>query len=88
MQGVREATNIRRVVASSLTLTWKGLSLMRITSLKLHTSHLTANEEALLRCETALELKDKGDYEGARKAMDPLWRRVGDRPETEGFIPP
>lgn len=58
---------------------------MRITSPKLHTSHLTANEEALLRCQTSLELKDKGDYEGAREAMSPLWRRVGDFPQIEGL---
>jgi hypothetical protein len=42
---------------------------MKITSSKLRTSHLTANEEALHRCEKALELKDKGDYESAREAM-------------------
>jgi hypothetical protein len=39
---------------------------MKISSLKLETSHLTANEAALLRCQTALELKDKGEYEGAQ----------------------
>ncbi|MFN2491797.1 MAG: helix-turn-helix domain-containing protein [Pyrinomonadaceae bacterium] len=55
---------------------------MRITSQKLQTSHVTANEEALLRCETALELKDKGDYQGARQAMGPLWCGLGQRPET------
>jgi tetratricopeptide (TPR) repeat protein len=58
---------------------------MRITSPKLHTSHLTANEEALVRCQTALELKDKGDYEGAREAMGQFWSRVGERPETNGL---
>lgn len=60
---------------------------MRITSPKLLTSHITANEEALLRCQTALELKDKGCYEGAREAMGPLWTRVGERPETGGLYP-
>jgi tetratricopeptide (TPR) repeat protein len=60
---------------------------MKITSSKLHTSHLTANDEALFRCRTALELKDKGSYEGAREAMGPLWTRVGERPETEGLYP-
>lgn len=60
---------------------------MKITSPKVHTSHLTANEEALLRCQTALELKDKGDYEGAREAMGHIWRRVGERPELTGQHP-
>jgi tetratricopeptide (TPR) repeat protein len=60
---------------------------MRITSPKLHASHITANEEALLRCQAALELKDKGDYEGAREAMGPLWSIVGERPEVAGLYP-
>ncbi|HVQ35966.1 MAG TPA: helix-turn-helix domain-containing protein, partial [Pyrinomonadaceae bacterium] len=61
--------------------------LMKITSPKLHTLHLTANEEALLRCQTALELKDRGCYEGAGEAMGPLWTHVGERPKTEGLYP-
>jgi tetratricopeptide (TPR) repeat protein len=60
---------------------------MRITSPKQHTSHMTANEEALLRCQTALELKDRGRYEGAREAMGQIWTRVGERPETKGLYP-
>jgi len=60
---------------------------MKITSLKLRTSHHTPNEDALLRCQIALELKDKGDYEGAREAMGHLWERVGDRPNIEGLYP-
>ncbi len=60
---------------------------MKITSPKLRTSHLTANEEALLRCQTALELKDKGDFEGARGAMGSLWGRIGDHPVLEGLYP-
>lgn len=60
---------------------------MRITSPKLRTSHLTANEEALLRCQTALEWKDKGGFEGAREAMSPLWKRVGERPHLGGLYP-
>jgi hypothetical protein len=58
---------------------------MKLTSLGLGASHLTANELALTRCQAALELKDKGDYEGARKAMGPLWTRVGDRPNVLGL---
>jgi tetratricopeptide (TPR) repeat protein len=60
---------------------------MKISSTKLHSSHLTANDKALLQCELALQLKDKGDYEGARKAMDPLWKHVGDTPETDELFP-
>jgi tetratricopeptide (TPR) repeat protein len=60
---------------------------MRITSPKLRTSQLAVNEEALLRCQTALELKDKSDYEGAQEALRPLWKRVGERPDTKGLYP-
>jgi tetratricopeptide (TPR) repeat protein len=60
---------------------------MNITSPKLATSHFTANDAALRRCKTALELKDKGDYEGAREAMHPLWKRVGEHPEIRGLHP-
>lgn len=58
---------------------------MKMTSSQIDTSHLTANEEALVRCHQALALKDKSDYEGIRKVMRPLWRRVGDRPNTDGL---
>lgn len=58
---------------------------MKIASLKLHTANLTANEEALLRCQTAFEQKDKEDYEGAQEAMRRYWRGVGERPELKGL---
>lgn len=58
---------------------------MKITSSKLDTSHLTVNDAALFRCQTALELKDRGDYSGVREVMRPLWGRVGERPETKGL---
>jgi tetratricopeptide (TPR) repeat protein len=60
---------------------------MRITSRKLNTSHLSANEEALLRCQTALDLKDTGDYSGAQEVMRPIWKRVGERPNTQHLHP-
>lgn len=60
---------------------------MKITSPNLGASHLAANERALDSCQTALELKDKGKYERARNAMHPLWRRVGERPDTKGLHP-
>jgi tetratricopeptide (TPR) repeat protein len=60
---------------------------MRITSLKLDTSHLTTNEEALLRCQTAMELKDKGDYERAQVVMSPFWKQLGQPPNIGGLHP-
>lgn len=60
---------------------------MKITSPRVQTSHLTANEDALVRCQAALDLKDRGDYEGARKAMSPLWRRIGEFPDIKGLYP-
>jgi tetratricopeptide (TPR) repeat protein len=60
---------------------------MTITSPKLPASHLTINEEAVRRCENALRLKDKGDYDGARRAMGDLWNRAGERPQTKELHP-
>lgn len=60
---------------------------MKTASPKLDTAFLTANAEALLRCETALELRDKGDYEGVREIMQPIWKRVGDHPDVKDFDP-
>jgi tetratricopeptide (TPR) repeat protein len=58
---------------------------MNITSLKPETSHLAPNAEALRKCKVALELRDKSDFQGARAVMDPLWKRVGERPELKGL---
>lgn len=63
----------------------EGLSLVKIASPKLHKAHLSANEEALLRCQTALEQKDKGDYQGASEVMRRLWRGIGESPELTGL---
>jgi tetratricopeptide (TPR) repeat protein len=60
---------------------------MKIASPNLGASHLTANEEALTRCQTALELRDRGEYGSARKAMGSLWGRVGDHPQVKGLHP-
>ena len=60
---------------------------MKITSLKRTASHISVNEDALVRCQTALELKDKGDYDAAQEAMRPLWTRVGERPVISGLHP-
>src|SRR4051812_27452607 len=58
---------------------------MKITSSDLNASNLTANERALLRCQIALEFRDKGDYHSARNAMQPLWVRVGDKPNVKAL---
>jgi tetratricopeptide (TPR) repeat protein len=53
---------------------------MKITSSKLQALHTSPNEEALVRCQTALELKDRGDYAAAQEIMRPIWIGVGERP--------
>jgi len=58
---------------------------MRTTLDKLESSHLTLNESAWRRCQDALKLKDRGDYEGAREIMRPFWNRFGERPQIEGL---
>ncbi len=57
---------------------------MKITSLKIRKSQLGVNEEALLRCRTALESRDRGDYQSALEAMDGLWS-LGRSPNVEGL---
>jgi hypothetical protein len=58
---------------------------MNTTSPNLETSRRTPNAEALLKCQAALELRDRSDFQGARAVMDPLWKRVGERPELKGL---
>jgi len=59
---------------------------MRTTSPKLDTAHLTPNSAATLRCQTALELKDRSEYDAAREAMFPIWNGIiGSRPNVEGL---
>jgi len=53
-----------------------------MASPKLETAHQNANDEALRRCMTALEQKDREDYTGAQKTMRPYWSRIGERPDT------
>jgi tetratricopeptide (TPR) repeat protein len=60
---------------------------MKITSPKLNVSHLTINEEALVRAERALEIKDQGDHEGALAAIRPLWMGMGHRPRIKDLYP-
>jgi tetratricopeptide (TPR) repeat protein len=58
---------------------------MKITSQNLDAAHLTVNEQALLRCQSALEFRDKGDFSAARKVMLPFWRGVGENPEMNAL---
>lgn len=58
---------------------------MRTTSPNLDTSHLSANQEADLRCRTALELKESGKYDATLEVMLPLWKGIGSRPNTKGL---
>lgn len=58
---------------------------MKITSSKLHALHTSPNEEALVRCQSALEAKDRGDYTCAQEVMRTLWPSVGQRPVTSGL---
>jgi len=44
------------------------------------------NAEALSRCEIALKLKEQANYKGALEIMRPLWRGVGERPDTERLV--
>ncbi|HKR14900.1 MAG TPA: hypothetical protein VJT15_22745 [Pyrinomonadaceae bacterium] len=57
------------------------------TLAKLDTSHLSANATALLLCERALELKERGEFDAACEVMRPIWRQLGERPDTEGLHP-
>ncbi len=60
---------------------------MPTTSLKLDVSRLTANDEALLKCQKALELRDRGDFDRAQAVMRPLWKGIGQRPDTAALHP-
>ncbi|HEX7331062.1 MAG TPA: tetratricopeptide repeat protein [Pyrinomonadaceae bacterium] len=60
---------------------------MRTILEKLEFSHLSANESAWLRCQAAVELKDRGEYDRAREIMRPFWKKFGERPNTEGLNP-
>jgi len=43
------------------------------------------NEEAELRCRTALEQKERGEYDGPLEIMFPVWKGIGHRPNTKGL---
>jgi tetratricopeptide (TPR) repeat protein len=61
---------------------------MQITSREINGSYLSANEAASRRCHIALDLRDRGDFDGAQKVMRPIWQGVGSRPNVAGLHPP
>jgi len=77
--------NIR--LAKALTTHSKKVNLLKLASLKLDTTHLSRDEEAVSRCEIALDQRDNETPQGALEIMRPLWRGVGTRPETQGLQP-
>jgi DNA-binding NtrC family response regulator len=46
---------------------------------------LERNERAQLRCRTAKQLEEAGNYEAALEVMGELWRRIGDPPAIDGL---
>jgi tetratricopeptide (TPR) repeat protein len=60
---------------------------LKVASPKLDTSHLSRDEEALSRCEIALEQRDNENPQGALEIMRPMWRGVGTRPDIQGLKP-
>lgn len=58
---------------------------MNLTSPTRQSLRLPPNAEAHQKCQTALELRDRSDYQGARDVMHPLWERIGERPELKGL---
>lgn len=59
----------------------KQASLLR----KLENPSLSPNQRAQLHCQLARELEEAGNFEAARRAMDGLWQRVGERPVIDGL---
>lgn len=85
LQGGLERTNIAFAFAQLIRKS-KVSILMRTISPKLDLSHLTPNEQAELKCRTALELKDRDEHDASREAMFPIWNGViGSRPNTKGL---
>ncbi len=67
---------------------WKGsphMNLARQLLYRITAPNLTYEERARLRCESAKQLEEVGNYEAAREIMGELWRGVGHRPVLEGL---
>ena len=53
----------------------------------LENPQLSVDSRAELRCELVRELENQGEYEEARKALNPYWLRIGEEPKVEGLEP-
>ena len=73
--------------AKVLTTHSKKVNRLKLASPKLDTTHLSRDEEALSRCEIALDQRDNETPQGALEIMRPLWRGIGTRPKTQGLQP-
>lgn len=52
---------------------------------QLENPDLSVDSRAELRCETARESEDKGEYEEARAALGELWKHIGEHPQIQGL---
>lgn len=57
------------------------MTLLASLTRQLENPYLSRNQRAELRCQTAKELEEIGDYEGACEALGELWRGVGVKPQ-------
>jgi hypothetical protein len=77
-----------RVLASFVAVSRKGASHMTLQSSllrQLNNPNLSRDGRAELRCQTAKQLEERGDYEAAREAMGELWQGVGEHPVIAGL---
>jgi tetratricopeptide (TPR) repeat protein len=54
---------------------------------ELENQNLSVDRRAVVCCELARELEDKGEYEKARKALSAYWKRIDERPKLAGLEP-
>jgi tetratricopeptide (TPR) repeat protein len=52
---------------------------------QLENPNLSVDSRAELRCDSAREFEDKGEYEDAREVLGELWTRIGEQPKVEGL---
>ncbi len=52
---------------------------------QLENPNLSVDSRAELRCESARQFEDKGEYEEAREVLGELWTRIGEQPNVEGL---
>jgi hypothetical protein len=52
---------------------------------QLNNPNLSRDGQADLRCQTAKQFEERGNYEAAREAMGELWQGIGERPNIAGL---